>query len=301
MYESVADVLNSPMVTRGLGAVAGIIVVVILIRIAHHSINRYIQDPDMRYRARKSASTAGWLLLFMYVVLLFSDALGQVAVVLGVASAGIAFALQEVIVSLAGWIAITFGHFFNVGDRVQLGGTVGDVIDVGMLRTTLMESGEWVAGDTYTGRIVLVANSFVFKQAVYNYSMDFPFLWDELNVPVRYGSDHQFVDEILLGVAEEVTGEYTRYAEKHWQKMIGRYRIDPASVEPAVLLAPTDNWVQYTLRYVVDYKHRRVTRDRLFRKILQRIERSDGRVQLASATHEIVGLPEIDVTVRREQ
>ncbi|MCB0784290.1 MAG: mechanosensitive ion channel, partial [Flavobacteriales bacterium] len=75
------------------------------------------------------------------------------------------------------------------GDRVQLGGIKGDVIDIGVLRTTLMELGEWVDGDLYNGRMVLVANSFVFKEPVFNYSADFPFLWDELKVPVQYGAD----------------------------------------------------------------------------------------------------------------
>jgi small-conductance mechanosensitive channel len=104
-------------------------------------------------------------------------------VAIGVAGAGIAFALQEVIGSVAGWIAISFGGFYRPGDRVQVGGIKGDVIDIGILRTTLMELGEWVNSDLYSGRIVRVANSFVFKQPVFNYSGDFPFLWDELRLP----------------------------------------------------------------------------------------------------------------------
>lgn len=301
MYETAQEFLARPMVVRGLWALAAVIVVVIVIRLAHRSINRYVTDPDARYRARKSVSTLGWLLLIIYVVLLFSDALGQVAVILGVASAGIAFALQEVIVSFAGWIAISFGNFFHVGDRVQLGGTKGDVIDVGVLRTTLMECGEWIQGDNYTGRIVLVANSFVFKEAVYNYSMDFPFLWDELTLPVRFGSDYDRAREILLSSAEDVVGEYTEYAGQHWNRMLRRYRVEPARVEPVVTLEATDNWVEYTLRYVVDYKHRRGTRDEIFQLILKRVEESDGAVQLASATHEIVALPEMDVDVGRSR
>jgi small-conductance mechanosensitive channel len=299
MYETVQELLARPMVARGLWALAAVIVALIVIRLAHRSINRYVKDPDARYRARKSVSTLGWLLLIIYVVLLFSDALGQVAVVLGVASAGIAFALQEVIVSFAGWIAISFGNFFHVGDRVQLGGTKGDVIDVGVLRTTIMECGEWIQGDNYTGRIVLVANSFVFKEAVYNYSMDFPFLWDELKLPVRYGGDYDLVKEILLTSAEEVVSDYTQYANEHWKRMLRRYRVEPARVEPAVTLVATDNWVEFTLRYVVDYKRRRGIRDEIFRSILRRIDESDGKVELASATYEIVGVPEMKVDVRR--
>ncbi len=298
MYEAAQELLQNAMVVRILWALAGVMAAIILIRIAQRSVTRYVSDPETRYRARKVASTTGWLLVAIYLLLLFSESLGQVAVVLGVASAGIAFALQEVIVSVAGWLAITFGHFFSVGDRVQLGGTMGDVIDVGILRTTIMECGEWIQGDNYSGRIVLVANSFVFKEAVYNYSLDYPFLWDELTVPVRFGSDYELAREIILKSGEDVVGEYTEYANQHWQRMIRRYRIEPARVEPMVTMEATDNWVEYTLRYVVDYKHRRSTRDEIFRLILKRVEETEGKVELASATYEIVGLPEMDVNVR---
>ncbi|MFP4249820.1 MAG: mechanosensitive ion channel family protein [Armatimonadota bacterium] len=299
MLEAAQELLARPLVVRGLWAVGALIMVIVLIKVAQRSINHYVQDPDSRYRARKSASTVGWLLLIVYVILLFSDSLGQVAVILGVASAGIAFALQEVIISLAGWLAITFGHFFSVGDRVQLGGTKGDVIDVGVLRTTIMECGEWIQGDNYTGRIVLVANSFVFKEAVYNYSMDFPFLWDELRLPIRYGGDYDLTKEILLTSAEEIVSDYTQYANEHWKRMLRRYRVEPARVEPAVTLVATDNWVEFTLRYVVDYKRRRGIRDEIFQAVLRRIDESDGKVELASATQEIVAVPEMTVDVRR--
>ena len=125
------------------------------------------------------------------ISMIFSASLGKMAVVFGVAGAGIAFALQEVIASLAGWVAISFGNIYNTGDRVQLGGIKGDVIDIGMLRTTMMEIGQWVNADLYNGRIVKIANSFVFKEPVFNYSGDFPFFWDEITVPIKYGCDYR--------------------------------------------------------------------------------------------------------------
>ena len=123
--------------------------------------------------------------------------MGGLTVALGVAGAGIAFALQEVIASFAGWLAIMFGGFYKTGDRVQLGGIKGDVMDIGVLRTTIMETGQWVDGDLYNGRIVLITNSFVFKEPVFNYSGDFPFLWDEIKIPIQYGSNYDLATEII--------------------------------------------------------------------------------------------------------
>jgi small-conductance mechanosensitive channel len=79
-----------------------------------------------------------------------------------------------------------FGGFYNSGDRVQLGGIKGDVMDIGVLRTTIMETGQWVDGDLYNGRIVLIAASF-FKEPVFNYSGDFPFMGRNQN-SIQYGS-----------------------------------------------------------------------------------------------------------------
>lgn len=237
----------------------------------------------------------GYFTGVIMISLIFSDRLGKMAVAFGVAGAGIAFALQEVIASLAGWVAISFGNFYNTGDRVQLGGIKGDVIDIGMLRTTLMEIGQWVNADLYNGRIVRVANSFVFKEPVFNYSGDFPFLWDEITVPIKYGSDYRLARELFQRVIIEVTGTYTEQAKVSWMALIQQYRVEPAELEPKVYLATNDNWMEFTLRYVVDYKMRRITKDRLFTRILEELEQTADAVTLASATFHLVEAPELKV------
>jgi len=300
MWETLQELGSNPAVIRGAAVLAGLIVAIVLGRVAHASIGRYLDDPDARYRARKASIVIIWVLFGLFALMLFSDRLGQLTVAFGVAGAGVAFALQEVIVSLAGWAAISFGSFFAVGDRVQLGGTVGDVIDVGLLRTTIMECGEWIDGDNYSGRIVRIANSFVFKEPVFNYSGDFPFLWDEIRLPVRYGSDYELARSTMLGTAQEIVGEYTEYARIHWGKMVRRYRIEPASVEPVVTIKANDNWVEFALRYVVDFKRRRSTQSDLFAAVLSALAEAPDRVQLASTTYEIVGAPELSVNLHRE-
>jgi small-conductance mechanosensitive channel len=218
-----------------------------------------------------------------------------------VAGAGIAFALQEVIASVAGWIAISFGGFYSTGDRVQVGGIKGDVIDVAVLRTTLMEVGEWVKGDLYTGRIVRVANSFVFKQPVFNYSGHFPFLWDEITLPVKYGSDWKFARTMLRGLVNEVLVEYANQVKESWQNVVRRYRVEDANVEPMITLQATDNWIEFTVRYVVDYRKRRWMKDHLFTRILEEIDKSKDRIRLASATFEVVSGSTLDVHLSQDK
>jgi len=184
-----------------------------------------------------------------------------------------------------------------VGDRVQLGGIIGDVIDIGMLRTTVMEIGHWVKADQYNGRIVRVANSFVFKEPVYNYSADFPFLWDEIMVPVKYDSDHKLASDLLQKAADDLLGAFVPLAEATWREMIHKFRIEEATLPPMVTLIANDNWLEFTIRYVVDYKKRRSTKDLLFRRILDDFEKTDGRVSIASSTFHLVDAPTFNVRI----
>jgi small-conductance mechanosensitive channel len=280
---------------RLVATILGLAVIVAVIRAAQKALSRRIEDTDTRYRVRKAIGFSGYVLAFLFLAALFSDKLGGLTVAFGVAGAGIAFALQEVIASIAGWLALTFSNFYHPGDRVELGGIKGDVIDVGVLRTTLMEVGEWVDGDLYNGRIVRVANSFVFKAPVFNYSGDFPFLWDEIRIPIRFGSDRAEARALIQQVADRVVGEYTSTAASSWKGMVKKYRIEDARVEPMLTLVATDNWLQYTLRYVVDYRRRRGVKDALFNGIMDLVDASNGRVQLASATYELVAAPPITV------
>ncbi len=291
--------LTHPILGKIFFAILGILIISLLIRFFQYSLTRYLKDRDSRYYARKLIAFIGYVAGFIFITIVFKDRLGGLTVAIGVASAGIAFALQEVIASIAGWIAISFGGFYKPGDRVQLGGIKGDVIDIGILRTTLMELGEWVQSDLYTGRIVRIANSFVFKEPVFNYSGDFPFLWDEINVPVKYGSDHQLARKILEQVVEEiVTDDVMSAVKTAWQVMVRKYLIENASVEPTVALVLTDNWMEFTVRYVVDYKKRRLTKDKIFMRILDEFTKTENRVSIASTTFHLVETPVFDVRLK---
>jgi len=295
MFEYLHNLINIPLVTRFLIIIGGVIFIFILVRILKRPINKNIEDSNTRYRVRKFIIMGGYLAVILLIVVVFNERLGSMAVGLGVASAGIAFALQEVIVSFAGWLAISVGGFYKIGDRIQLGGTKGDVIDIGILRTTVMEIDEWIGGDQYNGRVVRIANSFIFKEPVFNYSGDFPFLWDEIRIPVKYGSDYKLAREILEKIVAEVMGDYVDFARKSWEEICRKYIVEEANIEPMIMIVANDNWVEFTLRYVVDYRKRRIIRNELFEKLLTELDKTDGKVQIASSTFQVVGLPEVDV------
>lgn len=287
--------LFDPTLGKIVAVLIGLVIVYALSRLAQRSIGRYVTDNNTRYHIRKVISFIGYLVAIAVVAMTFSDRLASLTVAFGVAGAGIAFALQEVIASVAGWVAVSFGNFYSPGDRVELGGIKGDVIDIGVLRTTLMEVGEWVKGDLYNGRIVRVANSFIFKAPVYNYSGDFPFLWDEITLPVRYGSDWEYTRDKLEGIVNEVCRDYAVESLEAWNIAVKKYRLEDARIEPMITLVANDNWIEFTARYIVDYRKRRFVKDRLFTRILEVVDKSNNRIRLASATFELVNLPHLNV------
>jgi small-conductance mechanosensitive channel len=146
-----------------------------------------------------------------------------------------------------------------------------------------------------------VANSFVFKEPVFNYSGEFPFLWDEITVPIKYGSDYDLARKFLNEAANEVVGKQTDVARDQWAKLVLNYRIEPARVEALVTLVANDNWVEFTLRYVVDHRARRLTKDALFTHILRSVDASGGKVGMASMTVHLVEIPSLRVELEKAQ
>ena len=299
MKELINKYLFDPTIGKIVTVLVGIVVIWVIIKAIQRNIFSRIKDSDNRYRAKKFGGFVGFLLTVLLITVVYSERLGGLTVAFGVAGAGIAFALQEVIASFAGWLAIMFGGFYKTSDRVQLGGIIGDVMDIGVLRTTIMETGKWVDGDLYNGRIVLVANSFVFKEPVYNYSGDFPFLWDEIKIPIQYGSNYEKTKTLLCNIGKEIAGNLSEKSRDKWNVLQHKYRLEDAQTEPMVSLVANDNWVEFTLRYIVNYKRRRAMKTELFSKILSEIEATNGEIKFASATFQLVESPDFKLNMQK--
>src|ERR1700726_260003 len=192
---------------KGVAAVVGILFIQATFRVLEQTLPRRFGRADARYKDRKFVIFSGYLSILLFLAILFEDRLGRLSFALGVVGAGVAVALQDVVASIAGAFSIGFSKLYAVGDRVQIGDTRGDVIDIGLLRTTLMETGNWVSGDLYNGRIVRIPNNIVLKVPVFNYSQGFQFIWDEIKVLFTIASDCKLAREMLFRVAKEALGE----------------------------------------------------------------------------------------------
>ncbi|WP_299336426.1 mechanosensitive ion channel domain-containing protein [uncultured Psychroserpens sp.] len=277
-------------------------IILIIILIGVQLIRRYlkqkISSTVVRYKTQKGIEIFGYILLVILAVTYFSGAIKDFTIIIGLFTAGIAFTLQELILSVAGSIYIFLVKVYKPGDRIEINGIKGDVIDIDSIYTTMMEIGQWVSSDNYSGRIVKLSNAFVFKGPIYNYSQDFPFIWDEFNLPIRYGSDIELAKSIVIKIASEILSEYTKQSKSQWKDVVSKYYIEDAQIDPTLAISLTDNWIQFNLRYIVDYKKRRSVKHLLNDRIRLEIENTMGKIIIASATVELIKIPELQVDIK---
>ena len=143
----------------------------------------------------------------------------------------------------------------------------------------------------YTGRLVTVTNGAIFNEPVYNYTRDFPYLWEEIVLPIDYTADRAEVERILLAAAGAHAVVDDAGARAALATMRTRYALADASLDPAVYWRLTDNWLELSLRFLVGARGVREVKDRISRQVLGELDVAG--IGLASATYNIVGLPDV--------
>lgn len=294
MNDLLKRAVSLSLLEKSIAAVVGILVIHTAFRVLEQILPRRFGQGDARYRVRKFVLFSGYFAILLFLTILFEDRLGRLSFAIGVIGAGVAVALQDVVASIAGAFSIGFSKLYGVGDRVQIGDTLGDVIDIGLLRTTLMETGNWVSRDVYNGRLVRIPNSTVLKVSVFNYSQGFRFVWDEIKVLFSVTSDCQLAREMLLRVADGAIGEYLVEARISWKYISENFRIESPSLEPTVSLVVNAGSLEFSLSYVVDYTKRTAMETQLFTKIVEEVANSKGRLQWASQTVTLTSPPAVE-------
>ena len=286
------------------------IAIVVMIRIALRALvgrlvgKSFDATTQLRFWTRQGISLLAAVVLVLGLLSIWFNDPTRLATAFGLVSAGIAFALQQVVTSLAGYLVILRGNTFTVGDRISMGGVRGDVMRLGFVQTTIMEMGQppsvqgsdpamWVRSRQFTGRIVTVSNSQIFSEPVYNYSRDFPFIWEEMVIPITYQADRAYVEHTLIEAArlhatdpDTMAGD----AKTHLQTTFG---VEPIELQPRVYWRITDNWMELTVRFIVGTHQIRGAKDAMTRHIIGKLD--GAGIGIASATYDIVGLPPLRV------
>jgi len=289
-----------------LGCIAAAWVLGRVLRAIARGILRGRQDVRARFWSEQAIHIFITVVLLVFLVSLWFDDPGRLATPAGLLTAGLAVALQRVVTAVAGYFVILTGRVFSVGDRIVLGGVRGDVIALGYTRTKIMEMGEpppvqdadpavWVQARQYTGRIVTVTNDKVFDEPVFNYTREFPYIWEELRIPVRYVDDWDAAERIMLDVVRRHTVDLEGIGREALEELKRAYVVAESELKPRAYWRITDNWLEMTVRFIARDRGVRELKDAMSRDILRAFK--DAGIEVASSTYDIVGLP--DLRIRR--
>ncbi|MBN1389484.1 MAG: mechanosensitive ion channel family protein [Candidatus Thermoplasmatota archaeon] len=228
-----------------------------------------LRDYRTRYTVKKTTSILFLLLASVFIIGIWIENTQAILVAYGLIAAGIAISLQDLFKGFTGGILILVSNLYRVGDRIEIGGTYGDVMDIGILYTTLMETRGWVLGDQASGRIISLPNSNVLTNAVKNYTKDHSFLWEEITIPVTFDSNWEPLIEPILLAVREYTSDLTKQASKEIIEIGEKYYLPRRDVEPAVYVTFDQSFIKISVRYVTEAKMRRFHADALHRLILK--------------------------------
>lgn len=232
-------------------------------------VNKRTEDARIRYSWRKLSNYVTNILIIFIVGRIWFQGIASLSTFLGLLSAGIAIALKDPLVNLAGWLFVLWRKPFEVGDRIQIGEYAGDVIDSRLFQFTLLEIGNWVDAEQSTGRIIHVPNGWVFTQVQANYTKGFQYIWDEIPVLITFESNWEKAEQILNKIVNDHAEKHTDPAKQGVKKASRRYMIHYGTMTPKVYVTVKDSGVQLTMRYLCHPRARRTTQEIIWKEVLR--------------------------------
>ncbi len=234
-------------------------------------INKKVEDLKKRHTLRKFIwYISTFVALAVVIIALLSKVAdkAKIITILGFIGVALTLAFQEVLLSFVGWLVLIVTRPFQIGDRVEIEKTIGDVVDIGIFYTTLLEVGNWVDADQSTGRLISVPNSFIFRKNISNYTYGFEYIWNEIKVLVTFESNYKKAKEIMLKACQDLEEHTITHAGAKITKLTDKYIIKYGKLTPIVYTSIADSGVQLTLRHLVEARQRRGKTNAICEQIL---------------------------------
>lgn len=267
------------------------LIAIILMSIITKSISKVlhkkIEDVHKYYRIKTNLTYVKYFFLCLFFIGIWFESGSSITTYLGLLSAGLAVALKDFIVNIASWLFIVWRKPFEVGDRIEIGDSAGDVIDQRIFQFTLNEIGNWVEGDQSTGRIIHIPNSRVLTEAMSNYTKGFPHIWNELDILVTFESDWSLAKSLLQDIANQNSQEITKEAEKKIKEAAKKFMIFYNTLTPIVYTSIQDSGVKLSIRYLCLPHNRRTSSQKMYESILKEFDKYDN-INLAYNTFRMV-------------
>jgi small-conductance mechanosensitive channel len=246
-------------------------------------INKKVDSIAAKYRWRKITTYLAFFIGLILILPMWFKGFETLGTFLGISTAGIAIALRDLLASVVGWIVIIWKRPFSLGDRIEIEGTAGDVVDIRIFQFSLLEIGNWVESDQSTGRVVHFPNNRILTSKVANYTAGFNFIWNEIPVLVTFESDWEKARSIMMKIAEDKVGNLAEVAQEKIKKASHKFLIYYGKLTPIVYTSVKESGVLLTLRYMCEPQRRRTTEGEIWEEILKAF-RSEEQIDLAYPT-----------------
>ena len=264
------------MVNRALQSMAVILVIVLAAMLLAPWIERFLgarstldrRSTQTVYMVTRVSLQVIAVLLILLVVFGPPDNLGTF---LGLAGAGLTVALKDFIIGFIGWFVLMGRNGIRIGDLVEINGVTGEVVELGMFYTVLLETGGWSESGHPTGRRVTFMNGFAIEGHYFNFSTSGRWLWDEIRIAVPAGHDPYPIVDAIRGQVEESTAESARQAEVQWREARRSPHLGPLAVAPSIHLKPVSGGVEIVARYITQVAERDAVRAKLYHTALERL------------------------------
>lgn len=256
-------------------------------------IRRQTEDAMKRYHARRAVMYIYGLLVLVLIGAIWTRGLVSLVSFLGLVSAGVAIAMHDTIANVAGWLFILARRPFKVGDRIEIDGISGDVIDVRVFQFSLVEIGNWVDAEQSTGRIVHVPNSLVLREPLANYHIGFEYIWNEIPVLITFESDWKKAKQLLRRIARQYAEHLSAGAQEQLRRAASKYMIFYGALTPTVYTSVKESGVLLTVRYMVAPRQRRSSAEPIWEAILDEFA-ADPTIELAYPTTRFYTAPAHD-------
>ena len=246
-------------------------------------VKKRISDVKRVYRFRRVILYIYTLLMFLLIGRIWIKGVDSLTTFLGLASAGLAIAMHDTIANITGWFFIMSLKPFKVGDRIQIGETAGDVIDIRFFQFSIVEIGNWVDADQSTGRIIHIPNSKVLREPLANSQIGFEYIWNEIPVLITFESNWKKAKKILGKIAQDNAEHLSKGAKEQISQAAEKYLIFFGKLSPIVYTTVKDSGVLLTVRYLVNPRQRRTTEQHIWEATLDAFAKTDD-MELAYPT-----------------
>lgn len=262
-------------------------IILLITRLINRKLASFNLDNNQLYRSRKTVNYIGSIIFVFALIFIWFRRVGSISTFLGLFSAGLAVALRDIIVNMVGWLFIIIRRPFWMGDRIEINGQKGDVIDIRLFQFSLVQLYDSNKGGQSTGSIIDIPNRFIFQYPLINDIKGFVYIWNELSIVLTFESDWRQAKTDFSAIVDHHALIFSADAEQEVKNAARKYMIYYNNFTPIVYTTVEPSGVNLTMRFLCDPRTRREIENNIWEEVLEYIASHD-QVDLAYPTSRIV-------------